>query len=72
MSFRNLIQVLSCSYYSIFGKFFLFVVFISPNVATVYRTNGTVRFTVDDLTSYVFPHKISSDIDIDPCKAGKF
>lgn len=30
------------------------------------------KFTVEDLVNSHFPTKLSSDIDLDPCKSGKF
>lgn len=54
----------------VFGA--ILVIFVSPSATTVHRTNATAGFTMDDLTSNVFPHLTSSDVDIDPCKAGKF
>lgn len=36
------------------------------------RTGGmTRRYTVEELSSSVFPTKTSDDLDLDPCKAGK-
>lgn len=41
----------------------------SPVSSVRKRTN--FKFTIDELLTSTFPKKISGDLDLDPCKAGK-
>ena len=35
------------------------------------RTERSFKYSIDELLTAVFPKKISEDLDLDPCKAGK-
>lgn len=58
-----------------FGSFWLHWCFClmvhSAAVINEERTAGTTKYSVQDLLNTVFPKKISGDLDLDPCKAGK-
>lgn len=47
------------------------VIFQSTCIASNFRTNASL-FTIEELIVNTFPYRISNDIDIDPCKAGKY
>lgn len=60
----------------LFGSFWLFWCFClivhSAVVVKEERIDGTVyKYSVQELLNTVFPKKISNDLDLDPCKAGK-
>lgn len=55
----------------------LFVVFCAHQCycfvvnSSTCRTEKTFKYSIDELINTVFTKKISDDLDLDPCKAGK-
>lgn len=43
----------------------------SDTVTQRHQQGKTGRFTAEELMTTRFPRKISKDVDLDPCKAGK-
>lgn len=65
-------QLIVLCYHLLLSILVILVIFAQGNVASVHRTNITAKFTIEELVDNTFPHDTSSDVDIDPCKAGKF
>lgn len=58
----------------LFFVFCLHRCFVSVNcfaVTSCGRTEKTFKYSIDALLNTVFEKKISDDVDLDPCKAGK-
>jgi hypothetical protein len=49
------------------GGFLLFI----RVLAGLWLTADCSKFTADELLCSIYPKKISNDVDLDPCKAGK-
>lgn len=59
-------------------KFIVFLTSVSVvcsvslnNSTTTQRHQQNIKFTSEELLTRRFPRKISRDVDLDPCKAGK-
>ncbi|CAH1176432.1 unnamed protein product [Phaedon cochleariae] len=47
-------------------------VIIEKSDGPIVKSHSHAKFTIEELLTRVFPKKTSSDIDLDPCKAGGF
>lgn len=73
------IKVIINSINSMWWKLLLIVFCLQPSfyvvnclsVHSAVRTERTFKYTIDELLNNAFSKKVSNDVDLDPCKAGK-